>query len=374
MKALDPIIPRSEMLFCSIPVPTIDAHKGATFDFTSAQIAAYGQSQTHPSIVYFPEGWNGHKYWLGSTPYPNSTGVFENPCIYYGDPDNEGNPPRIFTPISGTINGDYSVVNNPVVKVPNNTAINSDPDLWYDSVNDLMWLISRDNKDNYAVYSQKSANGQAWTPRGATPLWRCSIGDLTGKPEFLSPAILKIGSKIRIYSLSGSATIYNLDYKLNRGLCWGLWVMEGTSLENGGDFSFVKKAAILGKRGIEPWHMDIFEDSRTGYFYMICSAKNNLTNTTDVYLAESTDGWNFNLFGRPLLSGGYKHYRPTAVLTETNKLVVYWSVTNAPTTAASYPNGNSDIPIDGRAIGVASKDFDEILAELKADKVLGYTL
>lgn len=375
MKALDPIFSKDEMLFCSIPVPPINDHKDGVFDFTADQISKYGQSQTHPSIVFIPGGWNGHEYWLATTPYPNSVGVFENPCIYYGDADVDGNPPRVFTPIAGTASGAFTIVNNPIVKVPNNTTTNSDPDLWYDSDNNIMWMLSRENSNGFAAYSQKSAIGQAWTPRGdrATGyLWKNGVGQLVGKPEFLSPAILKIDNKIRVYSLSGSGGIFSLNYKLNRGLCWGLWVMEGTTLEGAGDFVYVKKAAILGKRGIEPWHMDMFVDSRTGYIYMICSAKNNLTNTTDVYLAESADGWNFNLFSKPLISGGYRHYRPTAALRSDNSLVVYFSVTNAPSTAASYPNGASDVPVDSRAIGVCCKDFDEILLELRAAKVVGW--
>lgn len=375
MQRLLPVFSEDEMLFCSVPVPPIDNHKGGSFDFTAEQIANYGQSQTHPSIVYAASGWNGHKYWLATTPYPHGVEVFENPCIYYGDEDASGNPPRIFTPISGTASGSYTMVNNPIVKVPGNKTTNSDPDMWLDTSSSIMWLISRENSNNFATYSQKSATGQAWTPRGNRDtgfLWKKGVGELVGKPEFLSPAILKIGSKIRIYSLSGTGGIYRLNDKLNRGRCWGLYVMEGTTLEGTGDFSYIGKSAILGKIGIEPWHMDMFIDTRTSYVYMICSAKNNLTNTTDVYLAESTDGWDFKLFAKPLVSSAYNHYRPTAALRSDNSLAVYFSVTTAPTTAASYPNGESDVPVDGRAIGVCCKDFDTILYELRNAEVLGW--
>lgn len=376
MQAIPPIFTDTEMLFCSVPVPPINAHKGSSFNFTSEQIAAYGQSQTHPSILYFANGFNGHKYWLASTPYPHAYGVFENPCIYYGD-ENNGVPPRIFTPISGTVSGSYSVINNPVVKINSNQATNSDPDLWFDSANGKLWLISRDNGDPLATYgfslwAQDSLTGQAWKPRGNTPLWRCSTGPLAGKPEFLSPAIVKVGTKIRIYNLSGTAGVSPLNYQKNTGLCWGLYIMEGTTLENGGDFVLTGKAAILGKRGIEPWHMDMFVDSRTGYIYMICSAANRLTGTTEVYLAESKDGLNFVMFAKPLLAT-YSHYRPTAALRDSdNMLIIYWSTTNAPSTASRYPNGASDVPVDGRAIGLSYKNFDDILAELRNDKVFGY--
>ena len=130
MKKLEPIFSAEQMSYCSVPVPPINATKDPnyTFDFTPEQIAQYGQSQTHPSIIYIPGGWNGHEYWLATTPYPFAMDVFENPCIYYGDADAEGNPPVLFTPISGVASGDYIMVDNPVVKVPSNDNINSDPD------------------------------------------------------------------------------------------------------------------------------------------------------------------------------------------------------------------------------------------------------
>lgn len=44
----------------------------------------------HPSVVYIPEGWNGHKYWMAQTPFP-PTHVppygdrYELPCIHFSD-------------------------------------------------------------------------------------------------------------------------------------------------------------------------------------------------------------------------------------------------------------------------------------------------
>lgn len=377
MKRLTPIFTTIQMFYCSCPVPPINDNKDGDFQFSETQILNYGQSQTHPSIVFIPGGWNGHEYWLATTPYPKATGVFENPCIFYGDADENGNPPRIFYPISGTVNDIYTVINNPVVKVPNNSTTNSDPDLFFDSSTNLLWLISRENSNSYAVYSQKSLDGQSWTPRNNRDtgfLWKKGVSDLINKPEFLSPALLKVGEKLRVYCLSGSSGIYSKDYITNKGICWGLWVMEGTTLEGSGDFQYVKKASILGKRDIEPWHMDIFTDARTGYFYMICSARNfNDGGSNACYLAESKDGWNFYMFSRPLLAG-VPHYRPTAFIRPTdNKLVVYWcSEGGAPSSASSYPRGESDITIDGRAIGLSYMNFDEVLSTLKNDNVFGW--
>lgn len=55
------------------------------------EIPTYDGSKqlTHPSVLYFPESWNGHKYWAVATPYPNSNDEYENPSIYYFDTPGE---------------------------------------------------------------------------------------------------------------------------------------------------------------------------------------------------------------------------------------------------------------------------------------------
>jgi hypothetical protein len=35
----------------------------------------------HPSMLFFPSGWNGYMYWLGYTCYDNGDSQYENPCI-----------------------------------------------------------------------------------------------------------------------------------------------------------------------------------------------------------------------------------------------------------------------------------------------------
>ena len=64
------------------------------------------QSQTHPSILYLKQGWNGATHWLGTTPYPKAQVKYENPCIYYADVRNDSIPTQ-FVPIK----------NNPILAV-----------------------------------------------------------------------------------------------------------------------------------------------------------------------------------------------------------------------------------------------------------------
>lgn len=45
-----------------------------------------GQNQpTHPSVVTFPEEWNGARFWLAYSPYPYGNGEEENPCLAISD-------------------------------------------------------------------------------------------------------------------------------------------------------------------------------------------------------------------------------------------------------------------------------------------------
>ena len=40
-----------------------------------------GGQTTHPSVLFFPEGWNGFEYWMAHTPYPAGNDDHEDPNI-----------------------------------------------------------------------------------------------------------------------------------------------------------------------------------------------------------------------------------------------------------------------------------------------------
>lgn len=372
---MNSVFSQSELKFCSVPIPEINAHKNSEFDFTVEQISNYKQSQTHPSIVYVPDGWNGHKYWLATTPYPAAVGVFENTCVYYGDEDADGNPPTVFHPISGGVaNGEYTVTTNPIVKVDSTNTVNSDCDLIL--LNNIMWSISRHNNDKHKVYSQKSVDGMAWTPRGTIPVWSDDIQPYGA--ELVSPSLLLENGEIKAYCLKGSVGATTPDYENNKGLCFGLDILKGTTLEGSGDFAYHQRGVLYGNRKIEPWHFDVFKDDTTGKYYAIMSASNRNFDTTGLktYLAESDDGVNFYMYGLPLIQV-HNQYRPTAFIREDRKLVLYFSTYGYPTKdlvkADMLPNGASDFSTDGRYIGLAVKDFDDILETLKKSKYTNYT-
>src|SRR5699024_11874226 len=39
----------------------------------------------HPDVIYFPDRWNGYRYWMSYTPYPWTNDFYENPSIAVSD-------------------------------------------------------------------------------------------------------------------------------------------------------------------------------------------------------------------------------------------------------------------------------------------------
>lgn len=107
----------------------------------------------HPSILFFPERWNGYRYWMAYTPYPGDNDDHEDPNIAVSnDGINWIHAPGVTQPLDDASGIPY----------------NSDPDLvmagntmflfwrYYDST-----LPSNQEK----LYMRKSTDGITWTPK-----------------------------------------------------------------------------------------------------------------------------------------------------------------------------------------------------------------
>ncbi|RRR99374.1 hypothetical protein [Glycomyces terrestris] len=44
-------------------------------------VSPAGGQTTHPSVLHFPDGWNGYEFWMAHTPYPGSNSAHEDPNI-----------------------------------------------------------------------------------------------------------------------------------------------------------------------------------------------------------------------------------------------------------------------------------------------------
>jgi hypothetical protein len=298
--------------FCEIPAPV-----------------GYAQSQSHPSILFFPNKWQGYSHVLATTPYPNADIRYENPCLYYASCKDS---PTVFNPNP----------NNPVISPPPDIkAFNSDPCLFFEK--NRLYLLNRkceripDLREIEVCYSDDGRNF-------SVP--KTIITSKADEKELLSPSIIRHENKMKIYFLDGNAGISK------NGRCKGLEIYEGSGFEHS-DFTYFKKGQFLNSEelGIEPWHFDLFEFGKK--LYMVFCGRNrhqkSLRNPMNTYLAVSEDYQNFRIFATPLVRL-LKTYRPTAYMDEKGILHLYFSV------VGKIAKDKSD-----RAIALTKFNFQELL-------------
>lgn len=128
---------------------------------------------THPSVLHFPEGWNGYKYWMAYTPYPGSDDDHEDPNLAVS---NDGitwvHAPGVTQPLDNQVGVPY----------------NSDPDLVMGPNNTmyLFWRLydSSLGSNQEKVYVRTSTNGTTWTSRAL--VWQFTETTLrTLSPSFI---------------------------------------------------------------------------------------------------------------------------------------------------------------------------------------------
>ena len=306
------ILGGGKFAFCTIPMPT-----------------GYLQSQTHPSILYFPNKWNGYSHILATTPYPKANSRYENPCLYYAFDEEI---PTVFIPNP----------NNPIIPPPREkTAFNSDPCLYFE--NDRLYLLNRrcertPGLREIEVYYSDDGNNFSQLATVIT--------EDAGNRELLSPSIIQYANTKRIYFLNGDAGIGK------NGKCKGIDIYEGTSFEKT-DFTHVKTGQFINSEetGIEPWHFDLLQFENK--LYMIFCGRNRhqkgIRNHMNTYLAVSEDYQNFYIFTTPLVKL-LKTYRPTAYVDSKKILHLYFSV------VGEVAKDKSD-----RAIALANFDFQDLL-------------
>jgi len=159
----------------------------------------------HPSIQYFPDGWNGYKYWMVETPYLGGDGTYETPEILVSnDGESWAVPPGLTNPI-----------------VARDTAApNNDPCLFYNEATDELWVYYRktDNATYDRIYLKKSSDGIDWGGTGLGTL----LLDM-GYTEALSPFVVKVGDTYHMWYVDETASPNAIKHRTSSdGESWGL--------------------------------------------------------------------------------------------------------------------------------------------------------
>jgi hypothetical protein len=258
----------------------------------------YKNDVLHPSVVYIPGGFGGHKWWMAQTPYYLCDNQIENPILYYADEEKDGAAPTKWIP----------AINHPLVEAPEpkGTGYNSDPNLFYED--GKLWLFWRENWSNNceknnmkrAVFGMSSTDGVTWDLSTRKFYMGAKGGDY-------DPAMCPILKKEKdVYRFYAS----NFQFKPSR-VSLGLAVWEGHSLEKP-DFKLKTITKIKCDKRYQPWHFDMV--TYDNKYYMILQTNESMGN---ISIGESTDGCNFTILPKPLIVQNATHlalYKPTAVI------------------------------------------------------------
>lgn len=157
-------------------------------------ITYVGNNQiVHPKVLYFPNKFGGHRYWMAYNPYPWAIADYENPCIAYSDDGYE------WTNIDG----------NPMDD-PNGNGYNSDTHLVYVESTETLEVWYRYVGD-YAttpvpeiIYRQTSKDGINWTEKEVV------INNTSGDyVQYLSPAVIHDGNIYKMWVVNSTENTIN---------------------------------------------------------------------------------------------------------------------------------------------------------------------
>lgn len=264
---------------------------------------------THPCVIYFPESWNGYKYWAVATPYPNSDDRYENPSIYCFDlPYEDWTVPQGIT--------------NPIVPEPL-MGFNSDPCLAYNKTSDELYCIYRDynitNQDTkYLVI--KTHDGVSWSSPILiynTTADKPAVGNHMSRLEQIYTRIyIRILNAIHMKTQQGATNIErsNAIVQLPNG-SWMMWAQKWDS-----QCSIIYRASADGFQWSEPkdcifeddfynkdmWHFEVKYIPEHKRFLMI--QYSNVDKSLS--LAESKDGIEWKYYPNKVLEPSHdaKHF------------------------------------------------------------------
>lgn len=260
-----------------------------------------GQNQpTHPSVIDMKQEWNGYRYWMAYSPYPNADGAEENPCIgVSNDMIHWTTPDGLYNPIAFN----------------EETACDElkDPHLVYnDDLNRMeIWYLGRigstiESGGTLLLFRKVSSDGIYW---GDYEIMR----DLAG---YTSPSIVYNEGKYKLWAIEPSASGKEGALAYSESIDGNTWMP-------------FNKCTFGGQNGIEKiWHGAVSIDDTYRFVFIEASSKSNA-----VLYTESSDGitWekpfsivqkeNFwKAFYRPcILYSDNEFYCVYGVITQNNK-------------------------------------------------------
>ncbi|WP_300685010.1 hypothetical protein [Chryseobacterium sp.] len=311
-------------------------------------ISAPNYGYCHPDVQYFPDGFNGYKYWMVFTPYNGAVGAdpdskrYENPTIVVSNDGLSWSPPSgISNPVQRTVSDADSFPENP--KEPRQ-GFWSDVDWMYQNGKFLLYyrgsfikakaLISRGaktesdirkllKKADRAIVRQTSTDGANWSPMEVA--YTSTTPYSPNNNHILSPTFVYNGKNYLSYEVEN-----NISHNFPGNDA--SYIISRTS-DNGLDFSTFKKSKVVSfmnkpwadvNPDYAPWHIQAaYVD---GYYFLCIAAGDVRKFTSDLlYLSVSKDGIHFKTFPRALVEKNV--YRSSVFpMTTTSEVINFGAV------------------------------------------------
>jgi hypothetical protein len=225
----------------------------------------------HPDYAATPAGAFGLPLHLAITPYPFGNAAFENPSFFESRRRDTWTRPQdgrdpVVLPAAGYL---------------------SDPDLVYVADLGELWLYYRQVTSDNIVQLVRTSDGRTWS----APV------EVLRAPnhEIVSPSVVRraIGDWW-MFAVNSGATGCGAPGTV-------VEVRRSTDGIHWGDAA----PAQLSQPGLSPWHLDVQWIPRLNRFWVLYNAKTAGGCTTPaVYLAESTDGLDWQVVAQPVLVKG----------------------------------------------------------------------
>ena len=214
----------------------------------------------HPKVLYFENGFGGHKWWMAYTPYPNSNDNFENPCIAYSDDGVKWS----------------NIASNPIDN-PNGDGYDSDTHLVWNGSTLECWFRHVDDTSqesrNETIYRMTSSNGTSWGNK--EEVYVNSTGDYV---QLLSPAIIYDNGTYHIWVVNRNGIVY--------------YTAPSDNISNWTKQRELSINFVDDGMHVNPWHIDVIKDVVTGKYAILAMCRNGVAANTakwSLFIAESSD-------------------------------------------------------------------------------------
>lgn len=305
-------------------------------------VTCYGDREPyHPKVISFKQKWNGYKYWMSYTPYPQEDDTKENPMIA----------------VSNDLINWQSLIclDNPIVQP--GKVYNSDAHIVYNSdLNriECYWRYVNDNENKAIVYRRTSTDGMKWTEKEAM-----IIANDRQKKDYVSLAIIYEDNLYKMWYINKGNT---LTYQTSKDAY---------------NWDEPIKANISYEDGTRTWHIDVIHTHK-GYEMVIVAYKDwKLNKDMNLYYSMSNDGINWSqgkTIIKPRTKTSYwdnKGIYRSSLMYEDGIYYVYYSGTNRKLNhGIGFMYGNDIFNLNGNNANFRNqKSVDKLLKRMENEKI-----